>query len=109
MIALPLYKQIPSILRIFLNMEEKVIPEVGMTRSQRGLPRLSLVRVNETDEAPIDMTLQPAAHEIQNPLMVIGAFARKHRDHGCLIRVRPIRRDPSEGGSDAGSPSIGHD
>jgi nitrogen-specific signal transduction histidine kinase len=58
-------------------MKEKGIPDVGMARSQGGLPCLSLIRVNESEEALIDMTLQAVAHEIRNPLMVIGAFARK--------------------------------
>jgi len=48
-----------------------------MTRSQSGLPCLSLVSMNESEEALIDTTLQAVAHEIRNPLMVIGAFARK--------------------------------
>ena len=77
MIALPLYKQIPSILRISLDMEEKGMPEVGMTRSQNRLPCLSVVAVNESEAALIDMTLQAVAHDIRNPLMVIGVFARK--------------------------------
>ena len=58
-------------------MEEKGIAEVEKTRSQNGFPCLSLVSMNESEEALIDTTLQAVAHEIRDPLMVIGAFERK--------------------------------
>ena len=58
-------------------MEEKGTAEVGKARSQSGLPCLTSVTLNESEKAIIDITLQAVAHEIRNPLMVIGVFARK--------------------------------
>jgi len=58
-------------------MKEKGIPEVGKTRSQGGLPCLTFFSMNEREKALIDTTLQAVAHETRNPLMAIGAFARK--------------------------------
>jgi signal transduction histidine kinase len=58
-------------------MDGKGVPEVGMTRSQSGLPCLTVATLNEREKALIETTLQAVAHEIRNPLMVIGAFARR--------------------------------
>jgi signal transduction histidine kinase len=58
-------------------MKRKSIPEVKRTKSQSRLPCLSSVTLNESEKAIIDITLQAMAHEIRNPLMVIGAFSRK--------------------------------
>lgn len=58
-------------------MKEKGVPEVEKTISQERLPSLTFVISNESEKALINTTLQAVAHEIRNPLMAIGAFARK--------------------------------
>ena len=58
-------------------MNGKNISKVGITGSQGGLPSLTRTPMNEREKALIDSILQVVAHEIRNPLMAIGAFARK--------------------------------
>ena len=58
-------------------MKRESILKVGKTRSQSELPCLTSVTLNESEKTIIDITLQAVAHEIRNPLMVIGVFARK--------------------------------
>lgn len=58
-------------------MKAKGTLNVVNVASHEALPSIATFTRREGHEAAIESTLQAVAHEIRNPLMVIGVFARK--------------------------------
>lgn len=58
-------------------MKAKGTLNVVNVASHEALPSIATFTGRGQDEAAVNSTLQAVAHEIRNPLMAIGVFARK--------------------------------